>query len=1223
MEDDLQYQQQIQENTQGTVDSIVTDDQSFDSMEKMYSPSGGQDDSFDKMAAQYGGQDMQQPSAAKPEARGIFQTVFDNLAGVPKQLIGGFWDAARNTSDVAASLYLNAAITGAKALGASEKEVQTAEDVKKKGKPSAVTPSVPESENLLPQMARPIAQFMAPFALAKAALVPQAGSAVASILSSGGASGIAGFLGFKGDEGRLSDLFKHFGIKTSLTDYLATDKNDSEVEARFKTGLETAGLGMFADGIVGAVKWTKQKIKAETVFKAATQQSKEMLAQGGKATEQIGKLTDVAPDKAGNLGAVPMSASEPSKSATQKEIAKTLSQTENLEGLTGNPNLPTEVAEAAYRKTPEWQELQKQLFDAQLGSLTREQILSGEALQQIKDAGQTSKLFKASQIQADFVINTAMPNIKLNLQRIAAGDISAWDDLGESAIQILELDNATKNLFRSGSQAMALRSDPKTAVGQAVNIANSLRDALKNADQMTKEKMTKVLAQTVLDGAANVGQFAEKLKIKIAAGKRIEKVLQEVYVNGLLSNPLATGFRDMMSTFLFNGIMVPSSKFFAGVLSPLRRALWKKASDGMDQVYIREGAIYLQSYLNTSLNAVRWMAKTMHSYNPYESKGILSDTFSEIKGVPAYVKNAKEIGGQVWSQFRSLRDKSQTRFDASRGVRAISAETFGVERNTKLGRTLDFVGNAVSLPSEGMMAKDDIVKSLVYRSEIETRAYRRAMTEGLEGEAFHKRVQQLTDVGFADIDWENASLAKSTLLKMGVELEKESDYQVFKNIVDRSIAQARVDTFTNQLGAKGEAVAKFIQNIPYGWTVVPFQKTPGNILHQTFVYSPVAPLLRDVRQQIAAGGAEADMALGRIATGSSIMSIGWALAYNGLMSGKLPKNKTEANMMQSVGFMQNSALIDGTYYSLDRFEPFSTILTAPASILQIARDADTPFSAKDEAAAQDAMTLSILGVSEMLLDKTYTMNLVQFMTMVAEQNKNAANRFMGSTVSSFVPFSAAARAIVNKVNPYVQQIDSIVDKLCADYTPSGSRPKLDPFGEPIKRRPTILSMEPYSDISDSRSAKIMVEALRVGAEIRQPDRILKGVKLNPDQYQKLMGYVRTQNPVEKMEAVMQAPQYQSAKETYSSMSLGEEMLSQMDLPTRIISGDARLTKAGRLQLKYSEIVTNAENKLLKEDSDLAKRVQLHQREMANTPKVSPTAKEFLNATKKVPTFSPR
>ena len=106
--------------------------------------------------------------------------------------------------------------------------------------------------------------------------------------------------------------------------------------------------------------------------------------------------------------------------------------------------------------------------------------------------------------------------------------------------------------------------------------------------------------------------------------------------------------------------------------------------------------------------------------------------------VIASLRDAPRLG---WQSLRSGVPADQLgKVEAREG--AIAARTFGLGDGA-LGRAVDFLGTALRLPSRLLMSEDQVFKALNRRAELHAQAVRPAAGEGLEGEAFDKRVAEL------------------------------------------------------------------------------------------------------------------------------------------------------------------------------------------------------------------------------------------------------------------------------------------------------------------------------------------------------------------------------------------------------------------------------------------------------------------------------------------------
>jgi hypothetical protein len=115
---------------------------------------------------------------------------------------------------------------------------------------------------------------------------------------------------------------------------------------------------------------------------------------------------------------------------------------------------------------------------------------------------------------------------------------------------------------------------------------------------------------------------------------------------------------------------------------------------------------------------------------------------------------------------------------------------------------------------------------------------------------------------------------------------------------------ALYQTFTNKTGAFADSLRKMADADPSGFSrvLLPFIRTPSNIMKFTFERTPLAPLMSQVRADMAAGGARKDLALARMSTGSAMMLAAADLTMAGAITGKGPGNPSRRSAMQRQGW---------------------------------------------------------------------------------------------------------------------------------------------------------------------------------------------------------------------------------------------------------------------------------------------------------------------------------
>src|SRR3990167_4136348 len=150
---------------------------------------------------------------------------------------------------------------------------------------------------------------------------------------------------------------------------------------------------------------------------------------------------------------------------------------------------------------------------------------------------------------------------------------------------------------------------------------------------------------------------------------------------------------------------------------------------------------------------------------------------------------------------------------------AITARAFGLNPETTVGGAVDFFGAIIRTPGKALQKEDELFKGFGYRMQLNALAYREAATEGLSGSAFWKRVP-----------------ARRTP------------------------------------GRRGPAPRGFAEIAPFfARTILPFTRTPTNLVHYASERVPVLAFLSDtIRADLKVGGERRALAAGKLAGGLMI-----------------------------------------------------------------------------------------------------------------------------------------------------------------------------------------------------------------------------------------------------------------------------------------------------------------------------------------------------------------
>lgn len=401
--------------------------------------------------------------------------------------------------------------------------------------------------------------------------------------------------------------------------------------------------------------------------------------------------------------------------------------------------------------------------------------------------------------------------------------------------------------------------------------------------------------------------------------------------------------------------------------------------------------------------------------------------------------------------------------------RSVSGESLNI--SGPAGRFADYLGEFVRIPGRLLTAEDAFFKSVGYRMELYAQAYRQTFNEGLKDEAAAKRVLEIID-------------------------------NPPENIKLSAIDASRYQTFTNKLGEAGQSIENVRNKIPFARVIMPFVRTPINIMSFTFERTPLAPIMGSVREEIAAGGARRDLALAKITMGSMVMAVSADLTLSGSITGAGPVDRDQKNILRATGWQPYSIKVGDTYYAYNRLDPTGALLGLAADMAEI-------MGQTTEADAQRIAVAASLSIAQNMASKTYMSGLVDFMDAFfssstdPEANNYKLNSWLTRTAASVIPSGVAAveRSISPELNATYDVLDRIKSRI-PGYS-EDLPPRRNIFGEPVVLEggigPDIMS--PIY-ISTAKEDPIADELVAQEVSISMPRRVINEVELDAQQYDK-------------------------------------------------------------------------------------------------------------------------
>ena len=460
------------------------------------------------------------------------------------------------------------------------------------------------------------------------------------------------------------------------------------------------------------------------------------------------------------------------------------------------------------------------------------------------------------------------------------------------------------------------------------------------------------------------------------------KFSQQIWINGILSAP-ATHLANTLGSAAHMAYL-PSEKMFAGAI---------RAGTKEGRAQFVEGAL-------------------------------------EYKGLIENVKDSLKLAANAFKNERPMLDPGVAGLASNHGAMTLSE--FTKNPNGTAEWLFNTFSKATNMSSRLMLAEDEFIKQMAYRSNVRARAHTEWRLGGEEA-GTGKSLKDFVEGRF------NASVDPKT----GQGLDKVA------------LEQANKVTFSNSLetptifGTKswGEIGQKAINDHPYLRFVMPFVRTPTNIGRFMWSRTPGLNLLRKEEFLNFTGrNGEAAQAehFARTAMGGVMLAGAAGYAAEGTITGGGPKDPETRKALESTGWKPYSVKVtqeDGSvkYISYARMDPFASFLGITADLSEAAGH----LGDDDLEAVASHMGVAL---ANQLKNKSYMTGLNNLMDALA-QPEQKMQRYIQSQVGSWVP--SALRSVNS--DPYMREARSVVEEL-RKRTPGLSR-EVDPvrnlFGEKV------------------------------------------------------------------------------------------------------------------------------------------------------------------------------
>jgi len=890
-----------------------------------------------------------------------------------------------------------------------------------------------KSETLAGNMTEGVSRFLTGFAgpakfLKGAGLT---GGAIKTSLRGFSAGAVADLTVFDPNEGRLSDMLVEFDspvLNNAVTQYLATDKNDGEMEGRLKNVLEGMLLGGLTESIFYGIKAFKKMKKTKDLDQRADIQKK---------ADQI--IKDAQKGK---------------KSKRLREFA-----------LSDNDAINTKEALKIITKSKETAKQDAELWLKKI--LNTKSFNSGEqvlrTIDNIVDNG-------FDEITKDFLENDVLANeVALELAEIAGRD------------QKEVLKAITKEGVRSKDATVRMLTNKMflQQLGQDyIDIASKYLDEFgENADQWSKEAKEemalrgKVIQEVTyalkeqIRSAARMTQ-AGRIKVTRSGGKILEVEDIANNIKKFSANPavLAKKIKGMKPKDAINEIAKTKSQKYIEVFNSL----------------------YINSLLSgTYTHAVNFLSNSYELFlKPLEqiAGGALRADMRSIKTGFAQYQGMMFTFGDVWRTVRAafsqndaildplVRTQDNIQIINGKAVRPISGSNLGIDG--RAGNWIDRIGIISELPTRLLMSSDELFKQLNYRGRLYASAVDNTLELGLD---------LGSKEGKANID----KIFKEGFDNNGMANVKDNA------IAAEALEYSRVATFTNSLEDGryfniGSMMQNALRKAPYLRFIAPFVRTPTNLWRQFETRIPVyGAFTKSMKNAWRTGDrrARADV-LGRQFLGMSAALYAYHLIQsdvtdkNGNIFRKITGNGPNdfeikkqwlQNGWQPYSIAQENADGTITYKQYNRMDPRFYIFGIAADIME------NNDGINDEKKG-NMIGVAILSAMKSAINKSYLRGISDVFDLMQDKKLTPEKlfQFAGRQIGNAIPYQALIGQGIPGITEYdtdMLEARGFVDEIIKK-TPFISKDGLELrrdilTGEPIERTPNAIYVNPEGLLSFS------------------------------------------------------------------------------------------------------------------------------------------------------------
>ena len=1032
---------------------------------------------WDSIAVNEEPKEKEEAPKVEEEGGGFLADVGEGIIEMPLQTIGGFADAVNETLDLTKELgdWLNENVVDLGGVVINEDGISLAsgEEIAKEN--NIQIPTTDKADSVTGGLIRGISQFVTGFVgagkfKAMQALKPTTTSGKIGKAAIQGA--MADFAVFDPHEERLSNLIESSpALQNPVTEFLASSPDDNAAEGRLKNAVEGLGIGVAVDGLLTGLKVLRNaRIAKKEVESAAKELKKAEAVESGFGSKQ-GEAFD--PEITPEQIQAAIDGFEPKpKDLTEVDVSP--------QDLINRPNVDVDEGEVFVN----WSRIDS---PDDVKALMRD--MADKMQPEIDEARRGKQSFEQMKLNAEGVdawetLSNRRQGQPLNAeQSIAARELWARsaDNLSKVSKQAA-LDPTPANLMAFKKMAAVHNQVQREVIAARTETARALASWRIPTGSMKMDEVEQILA---MGGGSKGAQMMAQRVADLAEQGMIKEM--DAFIE---KSAWAKTGDAIKQAFYFSMLSGPKTHLrnVVGATSAIAQQVYeRKGANLLGQALGRENVAAGEAMAMVS-SLLRGARETFVTSS--KGKRVLKESkkLREQGDIVGAEKAIEEAGGEIGTARKYMATGKSGwgtgKVDEAM-LGAFDPEVWNVQKESMLGRGLSFINSVTMTPTHALGMMDEIFTTTAYRMEVNSQAIRQASNEVADGkitkEQFNARVEEIVDSPQEAVKDNARQLAKQVAFT-----EQPKDTPVWE--------------FFKKTGA-----------LPYGigTIIMPFVRTPYNIGRYTFERTPLAPLVQRWREDMQAGGARADIALSKVATGSAIMLAMADLAMSGQITGEGPSNWKQREQLKRTGWQPSSIKVENedgstSYYGVRGMEPFSTPIMLASNMVEILKESDI---GDEDKAAESAWMASIMAVANQVGSQQYMSGVSGFFEMMSDPKRhgqNWGNRLAGSVIPTGVA------EITKAMDPYARTAYDMGQTI-RRRTPGLSKDlpyNTDVWGRPISYRSDIGglydALSPVYVSSDKKQEPIDKELNKLEKYISKPSKKVnfKGVSINLKKYPK-------------------------------------------------------------------------------------------------------------------------